>query len=165
MTFALWTMSNTHKDIVNSHTFEEIKNTYVNSVCGENNPRYGISPTLKNIIALKTANTGRKKTAEEIEKHRIALIGRKHSEETRKKISEALKGRVFSEEHRKHIGETSKGRHWKLTEENKKNMSEAQRGTRKGWHFYNNGEINKFSKECPGEGWVLGRINETSKAV
>ena len=85
--------------------------------------------------------------------------GKSKSEETRKKMSEAWKGKPKSEEHRKKLSELKKGKPGAnkgvpKSEEARKKMSEA----RKGMRWWNNGEISKMSHECPGDGWVLGRI-------
>ena len=71
--------------------------------------------------------------------------GVKRSEETRRKISEASRGKVQV-----------------LSEEARRKMSEARIGkpnqclVGKGW--WNNGVKTIRSKECPGEGWVRGRL-------
>ena len=42
-------------------------------------------------------------------------------------------------------------------------MSESRKGKYKLNHWWNNGKINKFCRECPGEEWIIGRANfETS---
>ena len=69
--------------------------------------------------------------------------GKIYGEEHRRKISEARKGRVFSKEHRRKIGEA------RLGKPNKGLVG-------KGW--WNNGTKTIRSKECPGEGWVRGRV-------
>ena len=94
---------------------------------------------------------------------------RTSSEEVRKKFSEMHKGKVVSEETKRKISEAKKGR--VLSEETKKKMSEAKIGiekseetkkkmgeAKKGMLFWNNGTKTIRSKECPGEGWVRGRI-------
>lgn len=47
------------------------------------------------------------------------------------------------------------GKH--LSKETKEKLSKARIGLSKGNHWYNNGEINKFCKECP-EGFVSGKL-------
>ena len=69
-------------------------------------------------------------------------IGRKHSEETKAKFIENNKGE----------GNPNYGK--KQSAETKAKVKLAKLG-RKLW---NNGEQQKFSKECPGEGWVLGGL-------
>lgn len=101
---------------------------------GENNPFYGKehSQETKKLLKQRTTETWKNQPH--------PWIGRKHSEETKKKMSEYRKGNpVYSK---------------KLTEECKKKIGQSKVG-RKLW---NNGEQQKFSKECPGEGWILGGI-------
>lgn len=78
------------------------------------------------------------------------------SEETKIKISKAHKGKKLSDEHRKNISEAQKGK--KFSEERRKNISERQKGQRLGYHFWNNGLINRFCKESPGPNFVPGRL-------
>jgi hypothetical protein len=58
------------------------------------------------------------------------------SEEYKKKMSDIRKGTKLSEEHKEKISQQVKGRFW-----------------------WNNGVNNKHTKECPGEEWSRGRIN------
>lgn len=64
------------------------------------------------------------------------------SVEYRKKMSDIKKGTKLSEEHKEKISEQVKGRKW-----------------------WNNGVSNKHTKECPGEGWNIGRINNNVDRV
>ena len=83
-----------------------------------------------------------------------AKKGKNHkpfSEETRRKLSEAKKGKKrkpFSEETRRKLSEANKGK--VLTEETKRKLSEMK--------YWNNGAKTIRSKECPGEGWIRGRM-------
>ena len=65
--------------------------------------------------------------------------GRKSSEETKRKQSEAHKGKTHSKEHKDKVSYQVSQRKW-----------------------WNNGEIDKHTIECPGDGWVLGRLFNTS---
>ena len=102
---------------------------------GKNNPMYGIS--------FKGENH--------------PFYGKSHSEETKIKMSETRKGKkpyIMTEESRKRMSEAKKNK--SLSEEHRKSMSEERRGKK----WWNDGCGNtKFSKECPSEGWVLGRGN------
>ena len=73
-------------------------------------------------------------------------------------MREHHKGKVLSEEHKRKLIEANKGK--VLSEETKKKIGEAQKGNQnnvgKGW--WNNGTRNIRSKECPGEGWMRGRV-------
>lgn len=124
---------------------------------------------------------GRKKmpahTPEQIAKIAEANRGKKRSEETRRKISESNKGKIMgplSDEHRKKVSEALKGEknpfYGKQHDpELKKQMNAKTSATMKGrppnnaeWmkgkFIWNNGVINKRSKDCPGEGWVRGKV-------
>jgi hypothetical protein len=81
-----------------------------------------------------------------------AQKGKTTSEETRRKIGEAHKGKTTSEETRRKISEANKGK--TRSEEFLRNNSEASKG--KKWWNDGNGNT-KHSKECPGDGWKLGR--------
>jgi hypothetical protein len=65
---------------------------------------------------------------------------------------EGSSGRVLSEETKDKIRQKNKNK--KLTEEQKELISK-QVSQRRGW---NNGEVDKHTIECPGDGWVLGRL-------
>jgi hypothetical protein len=65
---------------------------------------------------------------------------------------EGSSGRVLSEETKEKIRQKNKNK--KRTEEHKKLISQ-QVSQRRWW---NNGEIDKHTIECPGDGWVLGRL-------
>ena len=69
------------------------------------------------------------------------MFGKHHSAETRKKMSMSLSGEKNAMFGKHHSAETCS------------KMSNALRKL----SWWNNGTINKRSKECPGEGWVRGR--------
>ena len=83
------------------------------------------------------------------------FYGKSPSEETKIKIGEASKGRTHSKEIKIKIGEASKGR--THSKETKIKIGEASKG-RKWW---NDGAVNKFSMECPGDGWIPGMKYDT----
>lgn len=101
---------------------------------GENNPFYGKSHSEE------CRDRIRQKTLEQFETKGHPFQGRNHSEETKKKMSENRKGNPKYSQ--------------KLTEGCKEKIRQSKLG-RKLW---NNGEQQKFSKECPGDGWVLGGL-------
>lgn len=121
--------------------------------------------------------------AENHKKHSDACKGRKLSEETKKKISNTQKGKKLSDEqkqkrHEKLLqNENYKKRHenslkkreekQKLISLNKKLRHEKSLLKIKQkeellnescFKWWNNGLINKRCLECPGDGWVRGRI-------
>ena len=82
--------------------------------------------------------------------------GWKPSEETKQKQSEANKGKPkapFSEDHKRKLSEAVKLQHKEGRSTGYPNLS--------GTKWWNNGEVNKRSKECPGEGFKLGRTNRS----
>ena len=82
--------------------------------------------------------------------------GKKYSPELRKKLSEAHKGKTHSDETKKKMSTAHKGR--VFTEEWKEKLSEANKGKHIGKKWWNDGCGNtKFSLDCPGDNWKLGR--------
>jgi hypothetical protein len=61
--------------------------------------------------------------------------GRKPSEYCIRRTKESNMGKVLTEEHKKKVSQQVSKRRW-----------------------WNNGEVDKHTIECPGEGWVLGRL-------
>ena len=106
------------------------------------------------------------------------VSGSIRSEETRRKISESMKGKPLSKEHRRNLSKSKKGipqEHTKklnelkkgkpISKEHRRKISESMKGKNMGKNnpmygkrWWNDGcGNNKMSKQCPGEGWVLGR--------
>ena len=88
-----------------------------------------------------------------VKEHNAFRKGKPRSEETRRKLAEVAKGRKNSAESRKKNSEAHKGK--KHSEESKKKI----RSTMKKLHWYNNGEINTRTKECP-PGFTPGRLRK-----
>jgi hypothetical protein len=89
--------------------------------------------------------------------------GRVLSEETKKKLSEVHKNRKKSKEHRKALSEAAKKR--KASDKWRESVSVAMKGIMSkeknpswGKKWWNNGVECKFSRECPGKDYKLGRI-------
>jgi hypothetical protein len=93
------------------------------------------------------------------------------SEEHKRKLLEANRGKVVSEETRRKIGEHHKGK--VLSDETRRKISEAKKGKPNqnvaGKFWWNDGTRTIRSKECPGEGWVRGRMkrkhNQNKKLI
>ena len=113
---------------------EMVKNR--RSYGGEENPFYGKehSQETKELLKQRTTETWKNQPH--------PWIGRKHSEESKAKFIENNKGE----------GNPNYG---KITPPEVCNKIGQSKLGRKLW---NNGDQQKFSKECPGEGWILGTI-------
>jgi hypothetical protein len=94
---------------------------------------------------------------------------RKLSEETKRKISESNKGRTISEEHKRKLYEMKIGK--PRTKETKDKISQKLKGRKiseeikaklKGRYWWNDGQNEKMSVECPGNGWIKGRCKKDS---
>ena len=109
---------------------------------GENNPFYGKthSEETKELLKEKTTKTWKNQPH--------PWIGRKHSEESKAKFRKINAG-----ENNPNYG--------KITPPEVCNKIGQSKVGRKLW---NNSEQQKFSKECPGEGWVLGGLKTKKEA-
>ena len=172
MTVGLYKDSKRHTRLVNRlvmETYRPIENAHLYDAHHENRVRD--DNRLENLKWELKADHNR-------EHHKGKVV----SEETRRKLSEARKRRVLTEESKRKISETQKGK--VVSEETKRKISEAKKGkrlseetrrrmseARKGIVFseehrkklsemkcWNNGTKTIRSKECPGEGWVRGRM-------
>jgi hypothetical protein len=91
--------------------------------------------------------------------------GKPHTQKTKYKISKAHKGKKLTERHKKNLSDSHKGvkRH-PHSDETKTKISEIHKKTgllppsHKGTKWWNNGQINKRSIECPGIEWGLGKL-------
>ena len=98
------------------------------------------------VSKIHKGKTVREETREKIRKSRM---GTKHTSETIEKLrklnlgeNNAFFGKIHTEETKKKISESKKG-------------SSAPNKNKLCW---NNGEVHKYSIECPGKEWILGRI-------
>lgn len=93
--------------------------------------------------------------------------GRVLTDETKKKLSNSHKGKKKSVEHRKALSEAAKKRKasdkWKASASaSLKGIMPKEKNPSWGKKWWNNGVECKFSKECPGKDFSLGRlINKT----
>ena len=82
--------------------------------------------------------------------------GKTLSEKHKRKLSESHKGKTLSEEHKRKLSEANKN----PSEETRRKMSKANKGENNpqyGKKCWNDGVVNKFFIECPGDGWILGK--------
>ena len=110
---------------------------------------------------ISEANRGKVRTEEQRKRNGDARRGQNLSEEHKQKIKDGLRRRYPPKPPKepnpnRYIGRTGQN----LSEEHKQKISES-RSNGKHWNigkkWYNNGLINKLSKECPA-GFVLGRL-------
>lgn len=78
--------------------------------------------------------------------------GHSHTLETRLKMSKTRKGMKFSDEHRQKMSKSLKGRI--ISQDTREKIAATLRGKL----YWNNGVVNKCSRECPGPEWKRGRI-------
>jgi len=99
-------------------------------------------------------------------------FGWKVSPQTREKMKNSAKGRILSEETKRKISETKKGcfgtftgkKHTQETKEKIRNKNKGKpfhgiHNNNQGTVWWNNGQINKRSVECPGGEWKSGRLS------
>jgi signal recognition particle GTPase len=98
---------------------------------------------------LSESHFGKKMSEEHRKKISNSNLGKKHTEDTKNKLREMFIGHSISIETRQKISQTLKGN---------KNASGNQNVS--GTKWWNNGQINKRSVECPGEKWVLGMLTK-----
>jgi len=92
-------------------------------------------PSVESRMKNRLSHIGKKLTAQHKQKISNGLKGRRHSDETKQKMSASLQGKLKTDEHKERISASKKGMQW-----------------------YNNGELEFFSKKHPGDGWTAGRI-------
>jgi group I intron endonuclease len=97
---------------------------------------------------------GWKASPETKEKMRNANIGKTLSEETKRKISESKKGCFGTFTGKKHTEETKE----KIRNVHKGKPFPGIHNSNKESKWWNDGQINKRSVECPGEEWKFGRL-------
>jgi hypothetical protein len=86
------------------------------------------------------------------------------TEEWNRKIGEAQRGKVFTEEHKQKISKALKGK--SLSEDTKIKMSNSRKNKPNVWNkgkcWWNDGQNEKMSVECPGDNWIKGRCKKVS---
>lgn len=137
MTYAFWMMrvsqEGKHTRYYNSTLYENLKNRWIKSLSGKNNPFYG-----------KTHSE------EMIKFYRESQLGEKSHAYGKKWWNDGCGNTKFSKE--------CPGKGWyvgrgNLTKETRRKMSSAHRGKK----WWNDGCGNtKFSFDCPGDGWKMG---------
>lgn len=146
---------------------------YAEKKSGKDNPFYGkkhSEETKEKISKQSKGRSGIKKYRED--NH---FYGKSHSQETKelirqktleqfKTLGHPFKGKKHSEKTKQKFRENNKGKnnpnYGKVTPQE---VREKQRQSKIGRKLWNNGEQQKFSKECPGEGWTLGGIKSKEK--
>jgi hypothetical protein len=148
---------------------EETKMKLRESQLGEKSHNYGKPLSEETKMKISESLKGREIKPEWIEKAKQnrrtyegennPFYGKEHSEETRELLRQRTTETWKNQPHpwigRKH------------SEESKAKFREINKGEGNpnyGKKLWNNGEQQKFSKECPGEGWILGRLKSKKEA-
>jgi len=141
---------------------EETRRKISAATKGKNHPMYNKTHSEEAKRKISVAKKGENnhnygKIFSEEHRRKLSVASKNRSEETRKKLSDANRGennpnygKTASEETKKRMSEASKN----PSKEIRRKMSEASKGTK----WWNDGCGNrKRMKECPGDGWKLGR--------
>ena len=152
---------------------------YAEKKFGKDNPFYGKSHTEKTkkiIRQHQVENNGYIKNRRSYKGEKNPFHGKTHSEDTRNLLKQKIKeiwenqphpwiGRKHSEESKAKFRENNRGEknpnYGKITPPEVRNKIGQSKVGRKLW---NNGEQQKFSKECPGGGWILGGLKTKKEA-
>jgi hypothetical protein len=148
---------------------EETKMKLRESQLGEKSHNYGKFLSEETKLKISESLKGREIKPEWIEKAKQnrrtyegennPFYGKEHSQETKELLKQRTTEIWKNQPHpwigRKHSEETKA----KFRENNK-----GENNPNYGRKLWNNGEQQKFSKECPGEGWVLGSLKKQKEA-
>lgn len=86
---------------------------------------------------IRDGNLGKKRSVEARKNNSLAQLGKIISEAARQSISNGHKGLIYSQSHRQAIAATKCGKH----------------------HWVKDG-VGKFQTDCPGEGWIRGKVKK-----
>jgi hypothetical protein len=124
---------------------------YMIAVFGRKDLGTGI---LRNLTDGGNGKSGWKMNENTKEKIRISNFGQKRTEETKRKLSEVNKGNIPWIFGKKHTPETRE----KIRQAHLGKPFCGNHNNHKNSKWWNNGQINKRSVECPSDGWQPGRL-------
>lgn len=121
------------------------------SMYGDKNPFYGKhhSDATKNKISQNVSKA--------ISGENNPMYGHVWTEEARKEMSSSVKEAMKDESIRKHISDMRKAYCANMTIEQRRKMTEGMAKAVRGKKYWHKGDKCVFSKDCPGEGWILGQ--------
>jgi len=151
MLCAAWWMTNRiheGKNKRNSRLYEELRKE-VSVMIRERNT----NPSAETRQKISNSNKNREVSQETRRKLRISSLGHEVSPETRLKIGAGNKGKKRSPE----VNLQNSIRGSNISDETRSKMGAAKLGKKRGV-WWTNGTKNLAAFECPGEGWIRGKI-------
>ena len=129
---------------INSRLYDYSKQRRSIIMSGSKNPFYGKTHSEEVRKKIKESNTGRKMPP--------------RSKEYCEKISNSKKGKPLSKNCLDKCKEANLGNSYRLGTKHTEETRNKMKNKRKGLKWWNNGKENVMKRECPGDGWINGRL-------